>query len=66
VDSTNCHSTWSLKNSGGTTYPLTCQFGSDVDAQLQVPLGTPAGTYVICVHRTDGQQACGTFTVTLN
>jgi len=66
VDSTNCHSTWTLKNSGGTSYPLTCQFGSDVDAQLQVPLGTPAGTYVICVHRTDGQQACSSFTVTLN
>jgi hypothetical protein len=66
VDSTSCHSSWFLKNSGGTQYPLTCQFGSDIDAQLQVPLSTPTGTYVICVHRTDGQQACSSFTVTLS
>jgi hypothetical protein len=66
LDSTNCHSTWFLKNAGGTTYPLTCQFGSDIDAQLQVPLTTPTGTYFICVHRMDGQEACSTFTATLN
>jgi hypothetical protein len=67
LDSTNCHSTWFLKDSTTSAHsPLTCQFGSDIDAQLQVPLTTPLGTYFICVHRTDGQEACSSFTATLN
>lgn len=66
LDSTACHSTWFLKDAVGTTHPLTCQFGSDIDAQLQVPLTTPLGTYFICVQRLDGQGACSAFTATLN
>jgi hypothetical protein len=66
LDSTSCHSTWFLKNGGGTTFNLVCQFGSDVDAQLQIPLTVPAGTYSICVRRTDNAQTCSSFTVTLS
>ena len=66
LDSTSCHSTWFLKNSSGTTFNLVCQFGSDIDAQLQIPTTVPTGTYTICVKRTDGQQACSSFTVTLS
>ena len=66
LDSTSCHSTWFLKNGGGTTFNLVCQFGSDVDAQLQIPSSVPVGTYTICVKRTDNAQACSSFTVTLS
>ncbi|HEX7253654.1 MAG TPA: hypothetical protein VF376_12285 [Thermoanaerobaculia bacterium] len=62
----SCSSMWFLKTSGGTTFSLICQFGSDIDAQLQIPLTVPKGTYTICVKRMDGQQACSSFTVTLS
>lgn len=42
-----------LQNANGT-HPLTCQFGDSQSIQVQVPTGTPTGTYHTCVMNQMG------------